>query len=133
MQDRPTARELLVAIARLLDDEVLAATTGPLRHRARVAANLCRIVEREFALGAEQQSGEAELLRELLGEVDLAAKPDAAKSETLNARLVERIRGEVAPDFERRAREVVLEIVRAKLAIAKPGYDDYDFAAELAE
>lgn len=125
MQDRPTASELLKAIEHLLDDEVLEATTGPLRHRVRVAANLVRIVEREFSLGAQQEADEVELLTDLLGQTDRTNDP-----ETLNTRFVERLRGDVTPDFERKARKVALEIVRGKLAIVKPGYDDYDFAAE---
>ena len=32
--------------------------------------------------------------------------------------------------LERRAFKAILEIVRGKLAIAKPGHDDYDFAGE---
>ena len=127
MQDRPTPSELLNAVERLLDDEVLAATSGPLRHRVRVAANLCRIVEREVVLGTEQEASEVALLGELLGEVDRTGQ-----SANLNARLVERLRGDITSDFEGKAREVVLEIVRGKLAIAKPGYDDYDFNADFS-
>ena len=34
-------------------------------------------------------------------------------------------------EFERRAWHALVEIVRGKLAIAKPGHDAYDFAPEL--
>ena len=51
MLDRPNASELLETIAELLGDEVLPATSGLLQHKVRVAANLCRILDREARLG----------------------------------------------------------------------------------
>ena len=67
MQDRPTAQELLRTIGDLLQGEVLRATEGALQHQVRVAGNLCRILERELALGTELDAGEVELLAGLLG------------------------------------------------------------------
>jgi hypothetical protein len=125
MQDRPTASELLVTIADLLEQHVLAATQGGLQHQVRVAGNLCRILEREARLGAAQEAREVELLAAVLGEP--AGGRDAL---TLTRLLVERLAaGDAA--LERRAFPALVEIVRGKLAIAKPGHDDFDFAAEL--
>jgi len=126
MQDRPTAEELLLAIERLLDDQVLPATTGPLRHQVRVAANLCRIVRREWTLGPAQETRQVDLLSALLGDADDTSAP------ALHAILAERILARDAGEPPRDAsRETLLEIVREKLAIAKPGYADFDFEEEL--
>src|SRR5207344_2711907 len=53
VEDRPTASEVLQAISELLQDEVLPVLDGGLQHKVRVAANLCRIVERELRLGPD--------------------------------------------------------------------------------
>ncbi|MDX1385279.1 MAG: DUF6285 domain-containing protein [Thermoanaerobaculia bacterium] len=123
MQDRPTAWELLDAVAELLEETLMPATEGGVRHQARVAANLCRIVQREIEGGAALEAREVELLAALLGEDrELGA-------EELNRRLCDRL---LAGDesLERRAWPALAEIVRGKLSIAKPGYDDYDYAGE---
>ena len=125
MQDRPTAQELLRTIGDLLQGEVLRATDGALQHQVRVAGNLCRILERELALGPELDAREVELLAGLLGE-DAAGRDALA----LGAQLVERLRAD-DPELETRAWPALVEIVRGKLAIAKPGHDAYDFADEL--
>ena len=67
MQYRPTAGELLATIADLLDQELLPALPPDLQHKARVAANLARILEREQRLGPEGESRERALLSGLLG------------------------------------------------------------------
>ncbi|MAE95368.1 MAG: hypothetical protein CL910_11965 [Deltaproteobacteria bacterium] len=125
MQDRPTAAELLEAIGDLLEKAVLPGTRGPLRHPVRVAGNLCRILEREAELGSELEAREVEILRQLLG----PATGDDVRS--LTAELDRRLATEDDPEFQARAWRGLLEIVRGKLRIAKPGYDAYDFVAEL--
>jgi hypothetical protein len=127
VQDRPTASELLETIAALLEGEVLAATRGGLQHQVRVAGNLCHILEREARLGAAAEAREAALLAGALGE-DAAGRDAAALSRALAARLD--AGGDTA--LERRAWRALAEIVRGKLAIAKPGHDAWDFDAELA-
>jgi hypothetical protein len=125
MQDRPTASELLATIADLLEGDVLAATKGGLQHQVRVAGNLCRILEREASLGAAHDAREVELLASVLGE------PASGRSaRELSAALVARLGAGHDAALERRAFPALLEIVRGKLAIAKPGHDDYDFAGE---
>lgn len=125
MQDRPTAAELLETVAELLERDVLGAVEGPLRHQVRVAGNLCRILARESALGAQQETRAVEQLRELLGEGD-----DSRDAVALSRALVERLDGSDV-ELERRAWPVLLEIVRGKLAVNKPGHDAYDFAGEI--
>src|SRR5689334_13993334 len=45
---RPTAAELVAAVADFLDNDVRSATEGQVNFHARVAANVLRIVEREL-------------------------------------------------------------------------------------
>jgi hypothetical protein len=126
MQDRPTASELLEAIVDLLEREVLPATQGGLQHQVRVAGNLCRILEREARLGAAQDAREVELLASVLGEA-----PGGRDALSLSRALVARLDAGHDPTLEKRAFGALVEIVRGKLAIAKPGHYAWDFAAEL--
>ena len=60
---RPTAAELVAAVADFLDNEVRAATDGQVNFHARVAANVLRTVERE--LGDESAGEVTDALGEL--------------------------------------------------------------------
>jgi hypothetical protein len=126
LQDRPTASELLETIADLLEQELLGATQGPLQHSVRVAGNLCRILEREARLGAAQDAREAQLLAGVLGE-----PPDGRDALALSETLAQRLDAGADAALERRAWAALVEIVRGKLAIAKPGHAAWDFTAEL--
>ena len=125
MQDRPTATELLEAIAELLEGPLLEATGGALKHQVRVAGNLSRILAREAELAPAQDAREIQLLAEVLG-----VASEGRGSASLSSELAARLRLAPDPDLERRAWSALLEIVRGKLAIAKPGHSDYDFSAE---
>ncbi|MFJ4651323.1 DUF6285 domain-containing protein [Nocardia sp. NPDC088792] len=96
MQYRPTATELLTTLAELLEDTLLPALPPELRHQARVGAHLARLLERELRLGPETARREREARADL----------DPADEAELWAALV--------------------EIVRADLSIAKPGYDAWE-------
>lgn len=98
--DRPTAAELLEIIAETLTESVLSATAPHAQHQVRVAANLCRILERE-----------------------LSAEPVAAVS--VADSLVELDDEAAAEAFTE-----VKALVRAKLEINKPGYHHHDSVAE---
>ena len=113
-------------MADLLEKEVLPALSGPLQHQVRVAGNLARILEREARLAPALEAREVELLRAVLGE-----DADGRDAASLSAALTERLDGDADESLEARAWPALLEIVRGKLAIAKPGYDDFDFAEEL--
>jgi hypothetical protein len=127
VQDRPTASELLETIAALLEGEALAATRGGLQHQVRVAGNLCRILEREARLGPAAEAHEVTLLADALGE-EPAGRDALALARALAARL------DAGGDatLERRAWRALVQIVRGKLTIAKPGHDAWDFEPELA-
>jgi len=126
MQDRPTASELLQAVADLLEGELLAATKGGLQHQVRVAGNLCRILEREARQGADADAREVEALAEALGEA-----PAGRDALSLSHALVARLDAGGDAALEKRAWPALVGIVRGKLAIAKPGHDAWDFTAEL--
>jgi len=125
VQDRPTAAELLEAIGDLLEGPLLEATEGALKHQVRVAGNLCRILGRELELAPGQDERERTLLAELL-----EAESEGRDAASLSEELATRLRDVSDPEFEALALPVLLEIVRGKLAVAKPGHTDYDFSAE---
>lgn len=132
MQDRPTARELLATVAGFLREELLPALDGPLRYRTLVAANLIEILEREEALGASNLLRERELLCNLLdlSTEDLVPGSLPEQVADLNQQLASEID---AGDFDARERPLwtaLEEITRAKLAVCRPGYDEYDSAVE---
>ena len=118
MQYAPTAGELLSAIADLLETELLPALPDALRHKARVAANLARILEREERLAAGAAAREHELLAGLLGhEGDVA---------NLSTELAARLRTDDDAGFQRDAWAALVAVARDDLAIAKPGHDSWE-------
>ena len=122
MQYRPTAAELLGAIAELLEDEVIDAVDGPLQHKVRVAANLARILEREADLGPATAARERATITALLR----ADPHDARPLPALRADLAVRLRdGELVGVEEREVWQGLVEITRGDLAIAKPGHDSW--------
>jgi hypothetical protein len=112
---RPTAAELVAAVADFLDNDVRSSTgpdgrfadAGQVNFHARVAANVLRIVERELtdSSAAEVTSTLAEL--GFADETQLAA---AIRSGSLDDRAAD-----VLPTLR--------TLVRHRLAIAHPGYD----------
>ena len=105
---RPTAAELVAAVADFLDEDVRGATEGQVNFHARVAANVLRTVERELL---DESAGE---VTDALAELGFADEPQLAAA----------IR---AGDLDDRAAEVLgclRTLVRHRLAIAHPGYDE---------
>ena len=113
MEDRPTAAELLEAVSNALDDEVLPLTDPAVQHKVRVAANLCRIVERELRLGPAAAERERAALGRLLNR-------DGTLPE-LNEAMAIHLRDADAA-FLPGALDVLLAAVEDKLAVDKPGY-----------
>lgn len=104
---RPTAAELVAAVADFLDNDVRAACDAQVGFHARVAANVLRIVERE-------------LLTDTAGAA-LAAVKDLGFSDEAELALAIR-RGQL----DDRAEEVTAclkVLVGHRLSIAHPGYD----------
>lgn len=116
MQDRPDASELAAALAQFLLEEVRPAVPRELRFQLLVAANTAGILAREAAVGeagiADERRRLAQLLGEPLGDLRAAQRQlaDAIRAGGLDDRFGEAV-------------EVLRESVRAKLAVAHPGYD----------
>ena len=124
MQDRPSAIELLKAVERFLDDQVVPNTEGTRRFHARVAANVLRIVGRELEQEEAHLSAEWAGLDELLGAADRPATL-AELREGIRKRseeLCERIRAGDADSGPYRERVLahVRRTVRDKLMVSDP-------------
>jgi hypothetical protein len=111
---RPTAAELVAAVADFLDTDVRGATgpdgrladAGQVNFHARVAANVLRIVERELSAESAEVT---ERLAEL-GFADEAQLAAAIRTGTLDDRAAD-----VLPTLRL--------LVRHRLAVAHPAYD----------
>ena len=103
---RPTAAELVAAVADFLDNDVRAVVDGPVNFHARVAANVLRIVERELR---DESAGDVTDALGRLGFDDESALAAAIRAGELDDRT------DVLP--------VLRTLVRHRLAIAHPGYD----------
>jgi hypothetical protein len=125
MQDRPTAPELLDAMAAKLFAEVGEWVPRERRFQVLVLANLCAVIARELRAGAEPSLADARLFRELLHrstephvpahEADAAARATAFE---LGAAIR---RGELDDRLDE-ALQRLREHVARKLAVARPGY-----------
>lgn len=104
---RPTAAELVAAVADFLDGDVRA-TGGQIGFHARVAANVLRIVERELRDSSEDSAREA---LTVLGFSDESALARAIRDGQLDDR----------PD---EVLESLTTLVRHRLSIDHPGYAD---------
>ena len=105
---RPTAAELVAAVADFLDSDVRAATDGQVSFHARVAANVLRTVERELL---DETAGEVSAALGELGFADETQLAAAIRAGELDGRA-----GEVLPCLR--------TLVRHRLSIAHPGYDE---------
>lgn len=115
MQDRPTAAELLDAMAADLYSEVREWVPRERRFRVLVLANLCAVIARELRAGEEPSRRDLELFRSL-GASDSDDPRGAARA------LAAAIR---KGDLDARLPEVIAgmrEHVARKLEIARPGY-----------
>lgn len=99
---RPTAAELVAAVAEFLEKDVREATEGQVNFHARVAANALRMVERELAAPDDSPA--------LLGFADEAALAAAIRAGDLDARTDEVV-------------ACLRALVKHRLAAAHPGYD----------
>jgi hypothetical protein len=124
MQDRPTAPELLDALAAMLFGEVREWVPRERRFQILVAANVCAVVARELRAGAAPSQADAELFAALLGEdAEAPASEDAAGEARARAeRLAAALRaGELDERLEVTAARL-RDHVRRKLEVARPGY-----------
>ncbi|HET7074394.1 MAG TPA: DUF6285 domain-containing protein [Mycobacterium sp.] len=104
---RPTAAELVAAVADFLETDIREATSGQVNFHARVAANALRMVERELL-----DEGEAQCRAAL---ADLGFANEEALAGAIRA-----------GEMDGRANDVTAclrTLVRHRLAVAHPGYD----------
>lgn len=114
-QDRPTAAELLSAVADMLRDEAIPAldrTDPRLGFQMRVAANSLAILEREARLGPDADRREHERLRQLLGR--------DGSLDALNRELARQLRAGERDESDAALMAHLEATVADKIAIANP-------------
>jgi hypothetical protein len=107
LNGRPTAAELVSAVAEFLEGDVRANTTGSVNFHALVAANVLRTVERELL---DETSAEPLAALERLGYPDEAALAAAIRTGDLDDRGTDLM-------------GALRALVGHRLAISHPGYD----------
>jgi hypothetical protein len=103
---RPTAAELVAAVAEFLEGEVRAATSGAVNFHALVATNVLRMVERQLL---DDGAARADAAIWKLGYPDESALAAAIRSGKLDGRT-----GELLVTLR--------AVVGARLAVSHPGY-----------
>jgi hypothetical protein len=112
LNGRPTTAELVAAVAEFLEGDVRSATTGSVNFHALVAANVLRTVERELL-----DPNRAEPLAALAG---LGYADEDALAAAIRAGALDDRGADVLPCLR--------ALVRHRLSIAHPGYDQPDAA-----
>jgi hypothetical protein len=119
LDERPSAAELLSAVADFLEREVQPALDGQLSFHTKVAVNALRIVGRELAAGT---SAELDRLRALTG-----ADGDL---HTLNTVLARQIRDGTLSTSDDRLRDHLVRSVLSRIAVDNPRYPSLAEAGE---
>ena len=135
MQDRPEAHELAAAVAEFLTAQVRPAVPDELRFLVLVAANACAIVAREAESMTAAPADEIHRLSGLVDDADAVVEAEAVEAGDgptpgrlaweLRSRLAARIRAGELDERWDEAIGALRDSVRAKLAVAHPGYDDF--------
>lgn len=121
MQDQPSASELLTAIADALTNDVVPACEGGERHTARVAASLCRQIQRDLDQDPAVRDQHEAALRQLSSASSSATEAEVA------AELDQRLRT-ADTTLRSRALPILLADARRRAELARPGYTE-PFAA----
>jgi hypothetical protein len=125
MQDRPTAPELLDAMAADLFAKVREWVPRERRFQVLVLANLCAVIARELRAGAEPSLADVRLFRELLGRPIEPHVPAHEADAAARACAVDLARAIRRGDLDGQLGEVAQRLgehVKRKLAVARPGY-----------
>lgn len=135
MQDRPTYNQLLEAVQRFLESDVVPALEGPKKFHARVAANVLAIVRRELESEDTHLRSEWEGLDRLLGNAPMPTERKVLRN-ALKRRveeLCERIRAGDADALPWRAAVIqhTRQTVIDKLSVANPKYVGTETSREL--
>lgn len=124
MQDRPTSRELVEAVAQFLDREIAPTLNDPrLKFRALVAANVLNIVARELQQGDALLRAEWHRLDALMGD-DAPGENFEQEVDVMTRALCVRLRAGEADEgeFHDRVFAHVKQTVIEKLQVANPKY-----------
>lgn len=124
MQDRPTANELIDAVAQFLAGELAPTLTDPrLKFRALVAANVLGIVARELQMSADLTRAEWHRLDALMGD-DAPGENLQDEIDVMTRALCVRIRAGAADGgaFHDAAFAHVQQTLIEKLQVANPRY-----------
>jgi ketosteroid isomerase-like protein len=109
---RPTAAELIAAVAEFLESDVRHATSGQVNFHARVAANVLHMVEREL-LGADTAPDKApDTVADGLARLGFADEVELAAA----------IRAGQLDDKQHDVTTFLRTLVGQRLAVAHPGY-----------
>ncbi|BBY07642.1 phosphotransferase family protein [Mycobacterium noviomagense] len=106
---RPTAAELVAAVAEFLETDVRQATTGQVNFHARVATNALRIVERQLLVTDDSP-------RATIAQLGFADEAELATA----------IRAGELEEKPQAVLSCLRTMVRHRLAVAHPGYDQPD-------
>ncbi|HET9139128.1 DUF6285 domain-containing protein [Actinophytocola sp.] len=121
LHERPTAAELVAAVADFLEREVRPALDGRLAFHAKVATNALRIVQRELTAGPAVAEAELTRLRSLTNtDADLP---------TLNTLLAAQIRAGTLSIADSALRDHLIRSVLSRITIDNPGYPSVAEAA----
>jgi hypothetical protein len=126
-QDRPSAPELLEAVAEYLFTELRPEAPREQRFRLLVAANVCAVVARELRSGEGPLREDLAMFSELLGGDQPAGELEGPELEQAvrdaERELADRLRSGELDDRLDELSQRLQEHVRRKLATARPGYD----------
>jgi uncharacterized protein DUF6285 len=126
VQDRPEAHELAAAVAEFLAAQVRPKVPEELRFLVLVAANACAILAREAESMTAAAADEVRRLSALLGDVGEGEEATPGhRAWELRSRLAGEIRAGELDDRWDETISALRDSVRAKLAVAHPGYDDF--------
>jgi Domain of unknown function (DUF6285) len=127
VQDRPTAPELLEAMAAKLFGEVRDWVPRERRFQVLVLANLCAVIARELRAGAGPSLADVSLFRSLAGteRPEPAVEDAEAAAREAAAELGAAIRRGELDDSLPEVLAGLREHVHRKLEVARPGYADH--------
>ena len=114
LDERPTAAELVKAVADFLEKKVVAELTGHTAFHTKVSVNALRIVQRELEDGGAIDRAERARLASLLGA--------DGELKSLNATLCARIADGSLPVGDAALRDHLWQSVLARIAVDSPKY-----------
>jgi hypothetical protein len=113
---RPTAAELVAAVAEFLETDVRESTAGQVNFHSRVAANALRIVERELLADSEAEAAAATAGGVTDAPADIGFDDEAQLAAAIRAGSLDGRSG--------RVQTALRALVTRRLAVAHPGYQD---------